>query len=42
MTITTSELPEPPLSRPLFVILVGAGYVSVVFGFLFMFNVFHL
>jgi hypothetical protein len=40
--MTTPELSESPLSGPVFVTLVCAGYVSVVFGFLFMFNVFHL
>jgi hypothetical protein len=29
---------QPPLSEPLFIILVGAGYVAVALAYYFMFN----
>jgi hypothetical protein len=40
--MTPTETPEWPLTKPLFVTLVTAGYVLSVFAFLFMFNVFRL
>jgi hypothetical protein len=40
--MTPTETPEWPLTKPLFVALVTAGYVVSVFAFLFMFNVFRL
>jgi hypothetical protein len=40
--MTPTATPEWPLTKPLFVGLVTAGYVVSVFAFLFMFNVFRL
>jgi hypothetical protein len=34
----SSEKPRSPLSRPLFIALVGAGYAAVALGYYFMFN----
>jgi hypothetical protein len=40
--MTPTETPEWPLTKPLFVTPVTAGYVLSVFAFPFMFNVFRL
>ena len=32
------EKPQSPLSQPLFIALIGAGYVAVALAYYFMFN----
>jgi hypothetical protein len=39
--MTPSDQSESPLARPLFTILIGAGYVYLAVFFYFMFNNIH-